>query len=78
MLSASKKDLFLYSADASYLLYLPLRCASTVRRGLTGKVLCLILVGLTLAIGIPARQSQPYYHMIDKQDTGRSSGLGIT
>ncbi len=33
-----------------------------------GRVLCLVLVGLTLAIGIPVRQSLPYYHMIDKQD----------
>ncbi len=33
-----------------------------------GKLLCLALVGLTLAIAIPARQSIPYYNMIDKQD----------
>jgi hypothetical protein len=33
-----------------------------------GKVLCLILVGLILAMSIPARQSIPYYLMIDKQD----------
>ena len=33
-----------------------------------GKVLCLALVCLILVIGIPARQSTPYYHMINKQD----------
>jgi len=32
------------------------------------KILCLALVGLTLALCIPARQSIHYYHMIDKQD----------
>jgi hypothetical protein len=33
-----------------------------------GKFLCLVLIGLTLAIGIPDRQDTPYYHMIDRQD----------
>ena len=41
--------------------------APLVRQNI-GKILCLVLVGLTLAIAIPARQSIPYYHMIDKQD----------
>ena len=31
-------------------------------------ILCLVLVGLSLALCIPARQSTHYYHMIDKQD----------
>lgn len=33
-----------------------------------GKFLCLILVGLALAIGIPDRQDTAYYHMIDEED----------
>ncbi len=33
-----------------------------------GHVLCLILIGLTLYIAIPARQNTPYYHMIDGED----------
>ncbi len=33
-----------------------------------GKVLCLALIVFTLVMSIPARQSIPYYHMIDKQD----------
>ncbi len=33
-----------------------------------GKILCVLLVGLTLTIAIPARQSTPFYLMIDKQD----------
>jgi len=33
-----------------------------------GYILCCILIGLTLAIGIPSRQTIPYYHMIDNQD----------
>lgn len=33
-----------------------------------GKILCLALVGLTLAICIPARQNIPYYHLMDEQD----------
>lgn len=34
----------------------------------TGVVLCLIIVGITLDVGIPARLKTPYYHMIDSQD----------
>ncbi|MBI4303755.1 MAG: hypothetical protein HY665_05410 [Chloroflexi bacterium] len=30
--------------------------------------LCLVLVGVTLAIAIPHRQKTPYYHMIDQAD----------
>jgi len=33
-----------------------------------GNILCLVLIGLTLAIAIPARQHTPYYHMIDEED----------
>jgi hypothetical protein len=33
-----------------------------------GKFLCLALIGVTLAITIPARQNTPYYHMIDTED----------
>ncbi len=33
-----------------------------------GYILCLILIGLTLYIAIPARQNIPYYHMIDRED----------
>lgn len=33
-----------------------------------GKFLCLVLIGLTLAIGIPDRQDAAYYHMIDEED----------
>ncbi len=33
-----------------------------------GYVLCLILIGVTLYITIPARQTIPYYHMIDNED----------
>jgi len=33
-----------------------------------GNILCLILVGVILAIGIPDRQDTPYYHMIDEED----------
>jgi len=33
-----------------------------------GRILCLVLIGVTLTIAIPARQSTYYYHMIDKQD----------
>ena len=34
----------------------------------TGNILCLILVGIILAIVIPARLNTPYYHMIDRED----------
>jgi len=33
-----------------------------------GYILCVILIGLTLYIAIPARQAQPYYRMIDTED----------
>lgn len=33
-----------------------------------GYLLCLILVGVTLYITIPARQNIPYYHWIDQED----------
>jgi len=33
-----------------------------------GKFLCLVLIGVTLAVGIPDRQDTGYYHMIDEKD----------
>jgi len=33
-----------------------------------GNILCLVLIGVTLAIYIPNRQEIPYYHMIDEED----------
>ena len=33
-----------------------------------GIVLCLVIIGVTLAIGIPNRLETSYYHMIDEQD----------
>lgn len=34
----------------------------------SGYILCLILIGLTLYIAIPARQDAPFYRMIDDED----------
>ena len=34
----------------------------------TGRILCLIFIGLTLAMCIPVRLNIPYYHIIDEQD----------
>ncbi len=51
---------------------LPVKVAVRLRVPLVtkniGNILCLVLVGLTLAIAIPARQNIPYYHMIDEED----------
>lgn len=33
-----------------------------------GYVFCIVLIGFTLATAIPARQSTPFYHMIDEVD----------
>jgi hypothetical protein len=33
-----------------------------------GYVLCLVLIGATMATTLPKRQDTPYYHMINKQD----------
>jgi len=33
-----------------------------------GYILCVILIGLTLYLAIPARQNSPYYRMIDSED----------
>jgi len=33
-----------------------------------GQFLCLALIGVTLAVTIPARQNTPYYYMIDSED----------
>lgn len=40
---------------------------SPVRENI-GNILCLALIGLTLAIAIPAHEETFYYHMIDEQD----------
>lgn len=34
----------------------------------SGRVLCLVLIGLTLFFGLSARHDIPYYHMIDQTD----------
>lgn len=51
---------------------LPVKLAVRLRVPLVtknmGNILCLVLVGLTLAIAIPNRQNIPYYHMIDEED----------
>ncbi len=53
-------------------LSLPSRLTTWFRRPLItrhiGKFLCLVLVGVTLAIAIPDRQEIPYYHVIDEED----------
>jgi hypothetical protein len=33
-----------------------------------GGILCLVVIGLTLYLAIPARQQTPYYHMISEED----------
>jgi len=33
-----------------------------------GLISCLVLVGFTLALALPARHDTPYYHMIDEAD----------
>jgi hypothetical protein len=51
---------------------LPARLSTWLRTPLLnrhiGNILCVTAVGLTLAIAIPARQSIPYYRMIDSED----------
>jgi hypothetical protein len=53
-------------------LRLPERLSHRLRAPLVtqnvGRALCLALIGLTLVIAIPARQSTYYYHMIDEPD----------
>ena len=53
-------------------LRLPRRLASWLKvpliRKNAGNILCLALIGLTLAITIPDRQDTPYYHLIDRED----------
>jgi len=53
-------------------LRLPARLTSRLKVPLitrnVGNILCLALIGITLAISIPDRLGIPYYHMIDKQD----------
>ena len=34
----------------------------------TGIVLCLVIIGATIAMTLPKRQDTPYYHMINQQD----------
>jgi len=36
--------------------------------GNVGNILCLVLIGVTLAMHIPDRQETPYYRMIDEED----------
>ena len=51
---------------------LPVKLAVRLRVPLVtknmGNILCLVLVGLTLAIAIPSHQDTPYYHIIDNED----------
>ncbi len=53
-------------------LRLPERLSARLRTSLitksVGYTLCLVLIGLTLAISIPDRQDTLYYHMIDTED----------
>lgn len=53
-------------------LRLPVGLAARLRAPLitenVGNILCIALIGLTLATGIPERQTTPYYHMIDPED----------
>ena len=44
-----------------------LRIPSLITRNL-GAILCLALIGIILAQGIPEHQRTPYYHMINGQD----------
>jgi len=39
-----------------------------VLAGNVGNILCLVLIGVTLAVCIPDRQETPYYRMIDEED----------
>lgn len=61
-------------------LRLPERISSRLKAPLItqgiGTVLCLVLIGLTLATGIPARQDTFYYHMIDEQDCDAFRWIG--
>lgn len=53
-------------------LTLPKRLAAPIRAPVItrniGAILCVILIGLTLATCIPVRQNITYYHMIDQED----------
>ena len=54
-------------------LSLPVRLSSRLRlppliSQNMGRFLCLILIGIILAIAIPDRLDTPYYHMIDRED----------
>jgi hypothetical protein len=53
-------------------LKLPIKLSDRLRKPFitknVGNMLCLLLVGLTLVIAIPAHQSTPYYQMIDRED----------
>ena len=41
---------------------------TAILAGNASNILCLVVVGAILAIGIPNRQNLPYYHMVDSQD----------
>jgi hypothetical protein len=53
-------------------LKLPVKLSDRIRVPLltknVGNILCLVLIGLTLATTIPDRLDTPYYHMIDRED----------
>jgi len=53
-------------------LRLPTRVSAWLKAPLitknVGNILCLVVIGLTLAMCIPVRQHLPYYHMIDSED----------
>ncbi len=53
-------------------LKLPARLHARLRAPLltknVGNILCLVLIGITLATTLPDRQDTPYYHMIDRED----------
>ena len=56
----------LWKLELPWITHLRLRRPRIVQAA--GILLCLVVIGGTLAIAIPDRQSIPYYHMIDKAD----------
>jgi len=53
-------------------LRLPVKVAAWLKAPLitknAGNILCLVFIGLSLAMCIPSHLNEPYYHMIDEQD----------